>query len=161
MRPERDVVDSDVDLHDPAQRTETQPREWEFLAIIAAGGAVGAEARYGLDVALPHHADSFPWATLLTNISGCLLIGVLMVVVVEVLTPHRLLRPFLGTGILGGFTTFSTFGVDVVALCRQQRLGLALGYVLASVMFCLLAVWGASTLTRRFLVAAVPVETGR
>jgi CrcB protein len=80
------------------------------LGVIALGGVVGSLARYGLAEAFPHDAGSFPWATFATNVLGCFAIGVLL----AALTPlsHPLFRPFLGTGILGGFTTFSTFAVD-------------------------------------------------
>jgi CrcB protein len=150
--PERDsqpVVDSDVDLHDPRQRVETQPREWQLIGAIAAGGVAGAEARYGLGRAMPHATGTFPWATLLVNVSGCLLIGVLMVLILEVFVPHRLLRPFLGVGVLGGYTTFSTFGLDAVQLIKAHRPLPALSYVVASVVLCLLAVWVGSVGTRR------------
>jgi CrcB protein len=146
------VIDSDIDLHDAQQRAETKPREWDLLIAIAAGGVAGSEARYGLDVAIPHTAHQFPWATLVINVSGCLLIGALMVALVEVLAAHRLLRPFFGVGVLGGYTTFSTFGVDAVQLVRAHRPGIALGYVVASVLLCLVAVWLGSSATRRAFV---------
>lgn len=69
---------------------------WAVLAAISAGGALGAAARYGLSVAWPHRPGTFPWATFVTNVSGCLLIGVLMVLVTQVWAAHRLLRPFSG-----------------------------------------------------------------
>jgi CrcB protein len=72
------------------------------VAAVAVGGVAGAEARYGLAVALPHDPGSWPWATLLANASGCLLIGVLMVLVTERFAVHPLVRPLLGIGVLGG-----------------------------------------------------------
>jgi CrcB protein len=144
----RDVVDPDVDLHDPAQRRETRPRGWDLLLAVATGGALGAEARYGIEVALPHAAAAFPWSTVLINASGCLLIGVLMVLVLELTSPHRLLRPFLGVGILGGFTTYSTFAVDAERLVRAHRPLLALAYVVLSLVLCLVAVYAATLATR-------------
>ncbi|WP_433323326.1 FluC/FEX family fluoride channel [Spirillospora sp. CA-294931] len=77
------------------------------LAAVSAGGALGALARHAVSVAVPS-----PWTTMLVNASGCLLIGVLMAVV-ESGRAHRLARPFLGVGVLGGFTTFSAYVVDV------------------------------------------------
>ncbi|HEY3738006.1 MAG TPA: fluoride efflux transporter CrcB [Jatrophihabitans sp.] len=148
----KDVIDPDVDLGDPAQAAETRLRQWDILAGIAAGGVLGAEARYGLAEAIPRAHGAFPWATLFTNVLGCLLIGVLMVWVLEVLPPTRLVRPFLGVGILGGFTTFSTFGVDVVHLVDEHRAGLALLYVLASVVLCLAAVLLALVVGRRLFI---------
>lgn len=79
---------------------------WPVLAVISAGGVTGALARYGLAEAFPHAVDRFAWATFGINVSGCLLIGVLMVLVTEVWSTRWLLRPFLGTGVLGGYTTF-------------------------------------------------------
>jgi len=80
------------------------------LGVVALGGVIGSLARYGLAEAIPHGPTGFPWATFVTNVLGCFAIGLLL----TRLTPrsHPLLRPFLGTGILGGFTTFSTFAVD-------------------------------------------------
>src|SRR3954469_15294743 len=98
------------------QRPELRQTPWSVLGAISAGGAAGAVARYGLLVALPHRADQFPWATFVTNVTGGLLIGVLMVLITEVWSAHRLVRPFLGVGVLGGFTTFSTYTVDVQQL---------------------------------------------
>lgn len=105
-----------------------------MLATIAAGGVLGAEARYGLTVALPHQPGQWPWATWLVNVSGCFLIGVLMVVIIDVITPHRLVRPFLGIGFLGGYTTFSTAMVDVQQLALAGHGAVALGYMAATVL---------------------------
>jgi CrcB protein len=142
------IIDPDVDLHDPAQRAETRPREWDLLVAMAVGGVVGAEARYGLSAAVPHADDAIPWATVLINASGCLLIGALMVVLLELARPHRLWRPFLGVGVLGGYTTYSTFAVDAVRLIEQHRPGLALGYVVTTFAACLVAVWFGTVGTR-------------
>ena len=72
-----------------------------------------------------------------------------MVILLEVGHPHRLARPFLGVGILGGYTTFSTFSVDTVRLVHAHRPLLALGYVAATVSVGALAVWIATRATRR------------
>lgn len=144
--PRPDIVDPDVDLHDPSQRAE-RPHAWDLLLAIAAGGVVGAEARYGLGEAIPHTAGSFPWSTLFVNAIGCLLIGLLMASLAEV-RPHRLVRPFLGTGLLGGFTTYSTFAVDTEALIRGRHPAEALGYVVVTLTFCLLAVVAGSLAVR-------------
>jgi len=144
---ETTVIDPDVDLHDRANRRELHPRQWDLLLAIAAGGIVGAEARYGLAAALPHGTGEFPWSTVLINVTGCLLIGVLMVVLLELAAPHRLLRPFLGVGVLGGYTTYSTFAVDVQRLLLAHRPLVALGYLAATVLGCAGAVWLATALT--------------
>ncbi len=152
-------VDPDVDLHVRGQR-----REWSrhrfVLPVIAVGGMVGASARYGAARAWPTHADTMPWTTLAVNALGCLLIGVLMVFVVEVGGAHPLLRPFAGVGVLGGFTTFSTYAVDTVSLLDEGRPALALGYwagtlvvavaaVVAGVVLARAGVMGAARLRRR------------
>ena len=104
----------------------------DVLAVIAAGGVLGAEARHGAGVLLPHTADAWPWATLLVNFSGCVLIGVLMAVITELREAHRLVRPFLGVGVLGGYTTFSTATVETLALLAAGRPVAAVGYVVAT-----------------------------
>ncbi|HVX45258.1 MAG TPA: CrcB family protein [Mycobacteriales bacterium] len=142
------VIDPDVDLHDARQRQETSPHEWDLIAATAAGGVLGAEARYGLAEAVPHATDAFPWSTLIINVTGCLLIGVLMVILLELITPHRLLRPFLGVGVLGGYTTYSTFAVDVEHLVLAHRPGIAIGYGVLTVLACIAAVWLSTGLTR-------------
>jgi fluoride exporter len=124
----------------------------DVLAVIAVGGVLGAEARYGVARLLPHPPSAFPWATLVVNALGCLLIGGLMVVVTEVTRPHRLARPFLGVGVLGGFTTFSTYTVDVQRLLLAHRPGVALGYLLGTLAAALVAVWLGATSTRAAVV---------
>lgn len=122
------------------------PATGSALATIAAGGIIGAEARYGLDDAIPHRAGEFPWATLLINVTGCLLIGLLMSWLRRQPAPHPLLRPFLSVGVLGGYTTYSTFAVDVQQLLLAHRPLLALGYLTATVLGGAIAVTLASTL---------------
>ncbi len=110
-------------------------RLWS-LGVVALGGIIGSLARYGLAEALPHGPAGFPWATFATNVLGCFAIGVLL----ARLTPrsHPLLRPFLGTGILGGFTTFSTFAVDTEKLLPEHTV-VALIYFFGTVAAALLA----------------------
>ena len=100
---------------------------------------------------LPHRADEWPWATLLTNVSGCLLIGVLMVVIVERIRPHPLVRPLLGVGVLGGYTTFSTYAVDTVAAVQSGRVVLAVLYAVATPLLALVAVAIGTTAIRRLV----------
>jgi CrcB protein len=115
---------------------------------VAAGGALGALARYGLALAIPPVPGHFPLATFLTNVVGGLLIGVLIVVLTELTTPHPLARPFLVTGILGGFTTFSTYAVDVEHLLAAHAVGVALGYLLGTLVAALAATWVGILATR-------------
>jgi CrcB protein len=129
-------TDPDVDLHDPKQRRELSPA---LLAVIAAGGVVGALARYGLSELLPHAPGTWPLATWLTNASGCLLLGVLMVLVTEAWPRKRYLRPFVGVGVLGGYTTFSTAMVDVRGLVSAGEPALGLLYLGGTVAAAVLA----------------------
>ncbi|MFJ8863267.1 fluoride efflux transporter FluC [Streptomyces sp. NPDC102451] len=149
--PGRPVVDPDVDLSVPAQRAETEgPEKWRVLAVIAVGGAAGATARYAASLARPAAADGFPWAVFVVNVTGCALIGVLMVLTVERgRITHPLVRPFLGVGVLGGFTTFSTYAADVSGLLVRQEVATAMAYAAATAVTALGAVWGAAVLTRR------------
>jgi fluoride exporter len=143
--------DPDVD-----RETSGQPREplvSHVLTVIALGGVVGAEARYGLSVGLSHGPSGWPWSTLLTNTSGSLLIGVLVVVITEMRRTHPLVRPFLTVGVLGGYTTFSTYTADAVVLWQGGRFEAASGYVVitpvAAVLACLVGVVVTRSLARR------------
>jgi CrcB protein len=122
----------------------------DVLGVIAAGGVLGAEARYAVGVLLPHAPGTWPWATQLINFSGCLLIGVLMVVITELRDAHRLVRPFLGVGVLGGYTTFSTATVEALTLLTGGHPGLAVGYLVASPVLAVLGC-GAGVVTARLL----------
>lgn len=134
-------IDPDVDLADARQAAETRPREWDLLLAIAAGGVVGAESRYGLGLLVGRHPGAFPLGTLAVNVLGCLLIGALTATLAATDRSPRLARPFLGVGVLGGFTTFSTFAVDTVGLLHAGSVLLAGVYVVSTVVLCALAVW--------------------
>jgi CrcB protein len=136
----------------PPRSDPRQPRESAVLAVIAIGGVIGAEARYGLSRAVTHTPGTWPWATLVTNVIGSALIGVLMVVILERRRPHPLVRPLLGVGILGGFTTFSTFSLDVQDLLLANRPAVALAYAAASLAGCLAATAAAMALTRALTI---------
>lgn len=99
----------------------------------AVGGALGALGRWGVSEALPHDPGGWPWATLLVNLSGCLALGLLIGLVLARSPGSPWLRPFLGTGVLGGFTTFSAFAVETVQLTDAGRPLVAAAYVLVSV----------------------------
>jgi CrcB protein len=147
-------VDPDVDLRDPAQKTELKHHHPLVLGAIALGGVIGAEARYGLGRAIPHPAGAWPWATLLINLSGSLLLGALMAALTHRAkrgTPPRLARPFFGVGVLGGFTTFSTYAVDLRTLLGHHHLGLALAYLVVTLVGAVLAVAVGAGLARAAL----------
>lgn len=106
---------------------------------VALGGAVGATARYAVARLFPIHPDAFPWATFTVNVLGCLAIGwCLAHVERDRFSPE--VRVALVTGLLGSFTTFSTFGAESFALLQNGRGGLAAVYVASSFLLGLGAV---------------------
>lgn len=108
------------------------PLRTRILAVIALGGMIGASARYGLARWVPTRPGHFPWATFWTNLSGSLLLGVLLVLVLERLRPTAYVRPFAATGILGAFTTMSTYQVETALLLKDGHLLTAAVYGLGS-----------------------------
>jgi CrcB protein len=114
---------------------------------VAVGGALGAPARYLLGRSL-HASGGVPLATLTVNISGAFVLGVLVVLVGERLPPTRYVRAFFGTGVLGAYTTYSTFAVESDLLLRHDRVGVAIGYVGATVIGGLVAAWAGVLLAR-------------
>lgn len=115
-----------------------------LTAAVAVGGALGAVVRYGLTLAWPTPAGAFPLVTFAINISGCLAIGLLLGV-----ERSPLQRAFLGTGVLGGFTTFSSYAVQGDDLWRTGHPWSALAYVIATVICALGAARLGSVLIRR------------
>ncbi len=114
---------------------------WDIVAVIAAGGALGGAARHAMNVALPAPDSAFPWSTFAENVSGSFLLGALMVYLAEVWPPNRYLRPFLGVGILGGFTTFSAYTSQTRELLIDGQAPTAWLYLFGSTALGLLAVW--------------------
>jgi CrcB protein len=99
--------------------------------------------------------------TLVVNVVGCLLIGVLMTVITDFVSPHRLVRPFLGVGVLGGFTTFSTSCADTLSLVAAGRPVPALLYLSLTPISALGAVWIGVTGTRLAGIALGPADSPR
>ena len=106
--------------------------------LVMTGGALGAGARYGVARAIGGASGEWPTATLVVNIAGGFLMGLLAAAIGRSFAaePHRLL---LGVGVLGGFTTFSAFSLETVGLLGAGRTGPALAYVAASVVGSLVA----------------------
>ncbi|MGW1893261.1 fluoride efflux transporter CrcB [Streptomyces sp. NPDC002004] len=119
--------------------------------MVALGGVIGASARYGAALLWPSGPSAFPWTTLLVNTVGCAVIGVFMVLITELWAAHRLVRPFFGTGVLGGFTTFSTYAVDVQRLVSAGQAVMGLVYLVSTMVAALAAVWAAAAMTRRVI----------
>ena len=125
-------VDPDLD---PAHPT--------LVLAVSLGGGAGAAARLAADRVAPE-----VWATVAVNLVGCALIGVLVVLTTEVWRAHPLVRPLLGTGVLGGFTTFSTYTLDTHGLWVAGDHALAALYLVGTLMGCIAATVVAATLTR-------------
>ncbi|RRR46639.1 CrcB family protein [Mycolicibacter terrae] len=149
--PGSDVSDG-LELFVRHRRSRAVREQAPVVAAVAVGGAIGACARYGIELAWPTPSGGFPWATMLVNVSGCALMGALMVAITELWVGHRLLRPLLGTGVLGGYTTFSTFAGDVDSLAAAGHLARALVYLLTTPVLALLTTWTAAALTRGLLI---------
>jgi CrcB protein len=126
---------------------------------VATGGAVGTAVRWSVETAYPSEAATFPWATFWVNVTGALALAVLLEVL-AVLGPdegwRRSVRLGVGTGVLGGYTTYSTFIVESALLGRDGELALALGYDVAS-----LALGFAAALTGTLLVSRALSGVGR
>ena len=109
---------------------------------IGVGGFLGAVARYQLDTLIArHHHSAFPWGTLVVNLSGSFLLGVLFTLSSGRLDTSPVLRAALTVGFIGAYTTFSTFSLQAVRLTEDGEIALALGYVGASVVVGVLAAW--------------------
>ncbi|WP_217140105.1 fluoride efflux transporter CrcB [Streptomyces sp. AC627_RSS907] len=121
------------------------------VAVVALGGGTGAAARYAASLWWPTPTGGFPWTTFWVNAVGCAVIGVFMVVITEVWAAHRLVRPFIGTGVLGGFTTFSTYAVDTRQLLAAGQVRTGLVHLAATPLVACTAVWLAAWATRGLL----------
>jgi CrcB protein len=155
-------VDPDVTPDDVASRGHL-----DVLAVIALGGALGSAARYGVGQLWPTPHGQVPWSTFAVNAVGCFCLGLLMVWVVDVWPPRRYVRPFLGVGVLGGFTTFSTYALDtrqLLALEHPLRAGLyvcaTLVAGLAAVVLGALAGRGLTRSSRRVVADVADVAEG-
>ncbi|HWC76712.1 MAG TPA: fluoride efflux transporter CrcB [Blastocatellia bacterium] len=122
----------------------------ERVLLVLLGGAFGTGLRYSLSLAIHPHINGspFPYATLLVNLSGCLAIGVLAELFEARVLVSPNVRVALLTGVLGGYTTFSSFGFDTFHMIREGRIGLAAVNVSASVVLGLTAVWAGMRLGR-------------
>jgi fluoride exporter len=119
---------------------------------VAAGGAIGAAMRYGVNVWSGRTFGSdFPWHTLIVNVLGCLAMGVLIELFALRLSANTETRAFLTTGVLGGFTTFSAFSLDFALLVERKAYANAAFYASSSVILSLLAVFAGLAVVRGLL----------
>lgn len=126
----------------------------KLLLLAAGGGAIGAAARYLVAVAAVRLAGPialFPWATFTVNVAGSFLMGFLVEYIAQRHGSSPELRTFLLTGILGGFTTFSAFSLDVAALLERKASAMAALYVASSVTLSILALFAGLQLARQVL----------
>lgn len=143
-----DDLPADPDV--PARPSRlNHPRRWDIALAIAAGGAIGGAMRHAVSLAVPDGGGGFPWGTFAENISGAFVLAVLVVYLVEVWPPSRYVRPFLATGVLGGYTTFSTFMDEARELLLDGSGVLALTYVTATLLVGLTATLTGLRLGRR------------
>ncbi len=140
----------EADPFGPRVRRRVRPAPG-VLAAIFAGGVVGGGARYAIALALPA-AHGFPFATFLINVSGAFGLGLLLVVVLELLPPTRYLRPTVGTGFFGAYTTWSTFMVEANRLVAAGHAGLAAAYLGGSLLAGLAAASFGVTFGRALVV---------
>ncbi|MCG5434310.1 CrcB family protein [Mycobacterium sp. MYCO198283] len=122
---------------------------FRILVLVALGGVVGAVSRALIEGAWPHPPDTIGWATFVINVSGCLLLGALLAAIERFRPDQTLLRPFLGVGVLGGYTTFSTHIVEVQQLIDHGEPATALAYLGLQVITGVAAVAVGERLVRR------------
>lgn len=123
-----------------------------FLLSIAAGGALGALARYAVMSRAGHFlGHGFPFGTLIVNIAGSFLLGVLIEIVALKWSPSQEMRAFMVVGILGSFTTFSTFSLDVVVMIERGTYWPAAFYMAVSVVATIAALFAGMILFRHVL----------
>jgi CrcB protein len=125
----------------------------KMLLAVAAGGAFGAVGRYLVMIQVGHWlGTAFPFATLAVNVIGCFALGLLVEVIALAWSPPAELRALMVVGVLGAFTTFSTFSMDVVLHVERGEVMLTLSYVVASLVLCVAAFFAGLYLVRAVLV---------
>ena len=122
-------------------RTKRRRRSERQVVAVALGGALGAPARYGISLAVHVTPGTFPWGTFWTNVSGSFALGLVLTLLLERFPPSRFLRPFVATGFLGAFTTYSTFALETDLLVKNGQVDVAAAYALGSLAAGFMAVW--------------------
>ena len=120
-------------------------RRVALLAVIGAGGAIGAAARYGTALAIPPRVAAYPAATFLVNVVGAVILGAVAALPAGWLPAHELTRPAIGTGFCGGLTTFSTMTLDIYQRWAGHT-GLAVAYAVISLVAAPACAWAGFSL---------------
>jgi CrcB protein len=135
--------------------------DWQTVAAIFAGGALGTLARAALAEAFPHAATAWPWPTFGVNVAAAFLLGYFVTRLQERLPLSSYRRPLLGTGICGGLSTFSTMEVEILKMISAHDWGLAAGYAAASIVAGYAALHLATALVRRVPLRPVSLRPAR
>ena len=122
-------------------------RRATLLAVIGAGGAVGAAARYGAGLAIPPRLAAFPYATFVVNVVGAVILGAVVALPADWLAAHELTRPAIGTGFCGGLTTFSTMTLEIYQRVPAHS-ALAAVYAVTSLLAAPACAWAGYSLTQ-------------
>lgn len=123
--------------------------DWQELAAVFAGGAIGALMRVWVGEHVQSGVGAWPWATFIINVTGSFALAYFATRLQERLPQSTYRRPLLGTGFCGAYTTFSTMQVEILGLVEAHRDGLAVGYAVASIAAGLVAIWVGTTIARR------------
>ena len=144
-------VDSDIDW-EPAAGPSRPHLAPSVVGAVFVGGCAGGLARYGLTSLLPATSAQWPWGVFLANVGGAFVLGLLLVLLLEVWPGTTLVRPLLGTGFCGGFTTMSSLVVSADRFAADGHGSLAVGYVVTTVVAGLAAAGAGLLLGRAFAV---------
>jgi CrcB protein len=145
----RGPAEAELTRTGPAARRRHGRAQPDVLAVVAVGGMIGATARFKLAEAIPIAPGRFPWATFWANMSGSFVLGFLLILLLERFPPTRYLRPFLATGILGAYTTMSTYLVEVAVLIKDGHAETGLLYGVGSLVAGIVLAYG-GIITARF-----------
>jgi fluoride exporter len=135
----------DGDRGSSAASSSAFRRRATLLAVIGAGGAIGAAARYGTTLAIPPRLDAYPFATFLVNVVGAVILGAVAALPAAWLAAHELTRPAIGTGFCGGLTTFSTMTLDIYQRWAAHT-ALATAYAVISLVAAPACAWAGFSL---------------
>lgn len=151
-------IDPDLAPDDPGEPSPThkptvhvhRARQVDVLLAVGAGGFLGALGRYELGLAWPTPPGHFPWTTFTINVSGAFVLGFVLTLLLEGVWSTRYLRPFFCVGVLGAWTTMSTFAVEGDLLIKDGHAATAVAYVAATVVVGLAATLVGVALARTF-----------